>query len=100
MQPCRKEEDVDPEQIRKDIERLELTKKKRSVSDLCPWAAKGTLESYNSHSKQCCFNNHMDQVAQHIAGCIVAYSCSSCCCELDLILLLAAFDLVIILQGR
>lgn len=31
---CRKEEDIDPEQIRKDIERLELTKKKRSVSQL------------------------------------------------------------------
>ena len=31
---CRKEEDIDPEQIRKDIERLELTKKKRLVCTL------------------------------------------------------------------
>jgi len=28
---CRKEEDVDPEQIRKDMERLELIKRKRYI---------------------------------------------------------------------
>ena len=31
---CRKEEDVDPEQIRKDIERLQLIKQKRLVCSL------------------------------------------------------------------
>jgi len=34
---CRKEEDVDPEQIRKDMERLELIKRKRYSSPFdCP----------------------------------------------------------------
>lgn len=42
---CRKEEDVDPEQIRKDIERLELIKRKRYTwpldfpISLQPWLA-------------------------------------------------------------
>lgn len=35
--PCRKkgEEEVDPEQARKDLERLEMTRKKRCASTTC-----------------------------------------------------------------
>ena len=37
LSPCRKkgEEEIDPEQARKDLERLEMTRKKRCVLTIC-----------------------------------------------------------------